>query len=243
MESEDAETPPDLDTSWLGSAQDLAIARNWHFWRAFDHVLVKYLMDGDTRPLLDLIFRQKRTPSLRVGEYIAAMIDRRFLARFPDPNFPYEIRIKENRRPGRPRNGATARLSADECQQTLATGLRAIEEGRLPVRDFWLDLATAIDFDGSKRNKCANFPLRAELVRTDGRNGRRKDPSLLRRKFALAAFVAERMENGAKYDQAVEEVRTEIENVGKAQKWKGWVGSQTIRDAYDQVNPKNKNKE
>jgi hypothetical protein len=65
MEPEKSESSPDLDTGWSGSAWDLAEVRGWDFQRAFDWVLAGYLMEGDCRPLLDLILRQKRAPGMR----------------------------------------------------------------------------------------------------------------------------------------------------------------------------------
>ena len=184
MEAENSESSPDLDTGWRGSARDLAAHRGWDFQRAFDWVLVGYLMEGDSRPLLDLILRQKRPPGVRVTQYIAALIDRRFRALFPNPIFPYELRLVENRGRGRPRKGSAPTTatepnlggggepicpSAAESLQALYAGLRAIGEGRRPESSFWLVLAGALDFDGYKRDKGGNFPLKAKLVQSDGR--------------------------------------------------------------------------
>jgi hypothetical protein len=221
---------PDADTDWRVEARQLAEARAWDYFRAYDLVTVRYLTEGDSRPLLDLILRRSRAPGLPASRYIAAMIDSEQRTRLQQAEFPYVMRIVPNRGRGRPRTEQTA--------PWLSLGLRALAEERMPAMPFWFSLAAAIDFEGYERDKGMDFPWRAKLVRTDGRRGRPRDPGIPMRTLALATFVSEKMERGAKYEDAVEQVRADIEKQGAAEKWNGWIETQTIRDAYDGVKSK-----
>jgi hypothetical protein len=216
---------PDADTDWRVEAGRLAEAREWGFFRAYDHVAMRYLMEGDCRPLLDLILRQRRAPGFSIARYIAAMIDGEERARFPRVEFPYVIRITRSRGRGRPK--------IEPPIAWLTAGLRSLAEARMPAMRFWFYLAAAIDFEGYRRDKRADFLWRAKLVRTDGRRGAPRNPDLPMRNIALASFVSEKMEQGAKYEDAIAQVRADIGKQGAAENWKGWVETQTIRDAYD----------
>jgi hypothetical protein len=111
---------PDAINGWRFEAWKLHKGRGWDFYRAYDHVLVRYLLSGDARPLLDLILLQKRLPGPRVGEFIASITDGQPLldavfgsvsdvqmidvrGRFRNRILPVEIRITENRGRGRPK--------------------------------------------------------------------------------------------------------------------------------------------
>jgi len=155
------------------------------------------------------------------------MIDSEQRARLQQAQFPYVMRIVPNRERGRPKTQKTA--------YWLTVGLFALAEKRMPPMPFWFALAVAIDFEGYKRDKGTDFPWKAKLVRTGGQRGRPKDPGIPMRNLALAAFVSEKMERGAKYEDAVEQVRVDIGKQGTLENWKGWIETQTIRDAYDAV--------
>jgi hypothetical protein len=232
---------PDLDTEWRVQARWLAAEREWDFSRAYDHIMVGYLMEGDCRPLLDLILRQARAPGLPASRYIAAMIDGEQRARLQQAVFPYVMHIVQNQRRGRPKTQETHSCTM-RSGLTLVVGLRALGEGRMPPLLFWSNLAAAIDFEAYKRDKGTDFPWRAKLVRTDGRKGRPRDPGLPLRNFTLAALVSEKRKPGAKYEDAVEQVRADIEKQGAADNWKGWIEKQTIRDAYDALTSKKRRK-
>jgi hypothetical protein len=224
---------PDIDTPWRLSARELAEIRGWDFFRAYDHVVVNYLLSaGDVRPLLDLILRLRRAPGNRATEYIGAMIDRRLKVKFPNDEFLFDIGFEENRKRGRPSRHPNAFFRDTVCV-TLVAGLNAIERDASPGWLFWTYLAAALDHEGYGRSKGANFPIKAKTQAVAGRKGRRRDPEIMRRNIVLASAVSDAMRSGCKYESAITDVLAEIERQGQAEQWKAWVGRQTIRDAYD----------
>ena len=241
-----SEKQADAVNGWRAEAWEIHKRRGWDFYRAYNHVLVRYLARGDARPLLYLILNLRRQPRRWVSEFIAAITDGKALidqiaaisdlplvdtrSRFRHCAPLYEIRISERRRRGRPKAEVEdARRS--EIRLSLACGFGALAAGLSASNRFWTDLATAFDFEGYERSKGRPFPFKAELVRADGKTRRPRDPELEARAKALHAAVTKKIEGGLKYDAAVEEVRVEIEARGKEERALGkersvWSGRQ-----------------
>ena len=241
---------PDAANGWRVEALKLHKRRGWEFYRAYNHVLVRYLAAGDARPLLDLIRNLRRAPRRRAGEFIAAITDSKPLldgidglsdlpltdmrCRFRHCAPVYEIRISERRGRGRPKaDGRDARKS--EIRLSLVCGFGALVANRRPSRQFWLDLADALSFTEDGGPDGHSFPFKGELVRTDGKMGRPPDPELGIRDEALHFAVAKKIEDGLKYEAAIEAVRADSEAQHKAGDRGGWPELATIRAAYDKL--------
>jgi hypothetical protein len=232
------EALPDIDTPWRLEARLLADMREWTFPSAYDRVLVRYLLHGHCGPLVDLILRQRRAPGLAESQYIAAMIDRGLRSQFREPNFPFEIGFDQNRRRGRPANGHIA--VSKEALSHLFAGLGLLGEGRMPAMPFWDTLAGALAVESHKRGTMpglrgtVEFPLKAKLVRADRRKVHGQNPELPMRDFLIATAMAEKMEQGLKYDQAKSDVLRDIDRQAAVENWKGpRFGEETVRKAYD----------
>ena len=244
---------PDANDAWRFEAWKLVKARGWDFYRAYDHVLLRYLVAGNPWPLLDLIIRLRRSPGQRAAEFIAAITDGQplldriseisdltltdFRSRFRHCKPQYEIRIGERRGRGRP--GPDDAINS-EIRSRLVVGFSALGGGKQPPKSFWIDLAVALFPRGYVRWKGQPFPFKAELVRTDGGLGRPPDPELEARDEVLAAAMARMIEGGLPYKAAVEEIRREIEAQAEAERALdhvaiGLVGPGTIRAAYDRL--------
>jgi hypothetical protein len=224
----DVQATPDLCNGWRTEANDLARGLDWEFYQAFDRVLVKYLMAGYSQPLRDLVLNLKRQPGMEVARYIAAMIDARRRCTFQEHGFPFEIRVKiKRKKSGRPR--------ARECEiapsvhlDALDFGLSRIERWCTPGRSFWFTLARALNH----REKGGEFPIKANLVRTDGVKGRPPNPELCQRDRVLAWFVDEKRAKGAKRECALRDVQKEIEREGQ------YLHPETISTAYKRFGAK-----
>jgi hypothetical protein len=241
----------DCINAWRFEASKLHKGRGWDSYRASDHVLVRYLAAGDARPLVDLLLNLSGQPGRRASEFIAAITDGRELlnlitgnsdlplidvrARFRHCAQPYEIRISERRGRGRPKAGPEDATNSEICLR-LGFGFAGLAERKRPPREFWIDFAKALRFGEYGGQP---FPFKAKVVRTDGRLGRRRDPGLEARDEALHFFVAKKIEGGMKkYEDALEEVRREIEALCKADRALGHaeiglVERGTIRASYD----------
>ena len=57
-----SEELPDALNGRRVEALELHKKRGWDFYRAYNHVLVRYLASGDAQPLLDLILNLRRRP-------------------------------------------------------------------------------------------------------------------------------------------------------------------------------------
>ena len=206
-----SEKQADAVNGWRAEAWEIHKRRGWDFYRAYNHVLVRYLARGDARPLLDSILNLRRQPRRWVSEFIAAITDGKALidqiaaisdlplvdtrSRFRHCAPLYEIRISERRRRGRPKAEVEdARRS--EIRLSLACGFGALAAGLSASNRFWTDLATAFDFEGYERSKGQPFPFKAELVRADGKTRRPRDPELEARAKALHAAVTKKIEGG-----------------------------------------------
>ena len=226
---------PDICTGWRLAARVLAEERSWSYFRAYDHVIVNYLeKGGDTRPLLDLILNLRRVPGKRATEYIGAMMEPRLKAKFPDGELPYNIGFNLNRKRGRPLKEAETPEITEVCT-ILVCGLNAIELNMPPERRFWIYLASALDHDGYKRSNGSNFPLKAKTQRAAGSKGSRGNPEITLRTVVLHSAVSDAIGSGAKYDSAISDVVSEIERLGRAEQWKGWIGDPTVRHAYKAI--------
>jgi hypothetical protein len=250
-----SEELPDAINGWRVEASVLHKRRGWDFYRAYNHVLVRYLARGDARPLLDLILNLRRKPRRWVSEFIAAITDGEALIdqitaisglpliqmrrRFRHCRPSYEIRISERRGQGRPK-AEPENADKSEFRLSLVCGFGALA-ARVPASNrFWFALAAALDPERYERSMGRPPPFKAELVRTDGEIGRPRDPELETRDKALHAALTKKIEGGLKYDTAVEDVRVEFEARAKAERALGkveigLVGSATIRAAYDKL--------
>jgi hypothetical protein len=244
---------PDCINAWRLEAWKLHKGRSWDFYRAYDHVLVRYLSTGNPWPLLDLILRLRRIPGRRAAKFLAAITDghplldglskisdlplTEFRGRFRHCKTQYEIRICERRGAGR--------LGPDdptksETRWRLFAGFSGGADGKRPPNAFWIDFVNALFPERYVRWKGKPFPFKAKLVRTDGYIGRPSNPELEARDEVLGALVARKIEDGVPYKNAVDQVRREIEAQARAERALGKVaigvvGSGTIRAAYDRL--------
>ena len=237
-----SEELPDAVNGWRVEASVLHKRRGWDFYRAYNHVLVRYLAAGDVRPFLDLIVNLKRQPRRRAGEFVAAItdgealidrigglsdlppIDTRSRLRHCVPKF--EICISERRGRGRPKAGPED-AAKRKIRLRLFLGFCALATNKWPREQFWIDLAKALSFNGEK---CLDetFPFEAKLVRIGGQMGRWHDPELPMRDKALHAAAAKEIADGQKYVAAVEAVRADVEEQHKARDRGGWAEPSTV---------------
>jgi hypothetical protein len=253
-----SEELPDCINAWRFDAWKLHKSRGWDFYRAYDHVLVRYLSAGNPSPLLDLILRLHRIPGRRVAKFLAAITDgqplldgdsdfsdlplTQYKSRFRHCKPQYEIRISERRGRGRPGPDDETR---SETRWRLAAGFLGLADGKRPPDSFWLNFANALFPERYVRWNGQPFPFKAKLVRTDGGLGRPSDPGLEARDEVLAALMARKIEDGLHYKIAVDEVRREIEAQARAERALGKtaigvVGPETIRAAYDRLRGRGK---
>jgi hypothetical protein len=245
-----SEELPDAVNGWRVEASVLHKRRGWDFYRAYNHVLVRYLAWGDARPLLDLILNLKRQPRRRAAEFVAAITDGKALIDHIPPisNLPtidtrsrfrhcaplYEIRISERRERGRPKTGPED-VARSEIRLILVCGFGALAVG-IPASDgFWFALAAALEPERHERSTGIPFPFKAELVRTDGRLGRRKDLELQAQSRAFHAAVLEKRAAGSKYEFAITDVLADLEAQRKAEGWTKEFKPKIIKDAYDRI--------
>ena len=207
-------------TAWGIEALWLAEARNWPPYRAFDHVLLRYLDQGDFRPLLCLL-QHGKIPGGGVLRCLAAMIDPEFRARFPNASFPYEIRFEVSRKRGRPKGYTSGITSAVVVYWVFNAGVTAMKDGHRPVDLFWKQLADALDHDAYRQARGEAFPLKAKLVRTDGVKGRHRHPELGMRDRALAWSMSEAIKQGTNYEKALDDVASQCN-----------VSRELVRNAY-----------
>jgi hypothetical protein len=244
-----SEELPDAINGWRAEAWEFHKKRGWDFYRAYNHVLVRYLAWGDARPLLDLILNLRRQPRRRAAEFIAAITDGKALidqipaisdlptidtrSRFCHCAPLYEIRISERRRRGRPKAGPED-AAKSEIRLHLLLGLCALATGKWPLQQFWIDLAKALSFD---EEICLDqsFPFEAKFVRADGRLGRREDPELQARSRAFHAAVREKRAPGSKYEFAIDDALADLEAQRKAEGWTKEFKRKIIKDAYDRI--------
>jgi hypothetical protein len=212
--------PMSPGTPWGIEALWIARSRGWNDgYRAFDRVVMRYLSQGDTRPLEDLL-EHARVPG-RVGlRYIAAMIDREFRKRVRGVRFPYEILFEERRGRGRP-SRRELNPSGGWVYALLETGVEAMSRGHRPDEQFWKYLLWALQPWRYRQSRGKDFPCTAKLARTNGSKGRRQNPELEMRDRALGWDVRPAIEAGETYEAALSHIAAE-NNVSEA----------TARNAY-----------
>ena len=244
-----SEELPDAVNGWRVEASTLHKRRGWDYWRAYDHVLVRYLAAGDVRPLLDLIRNLRRPPGRKAGEFIAAITDGNALingigglsglrpidtrSRFRHCAPMFEIRISERRGRGRPKAEAED-AAKSEFRLHLLLGFCALATDKWPLEQFWIGLAKALSFNEEKYLD-QTFPFEAKLVRTDGQLGRRPDPELPARDQVFHAAVREKMAAGSKYEFAINDALADLEAHRKAEGWTKEFKPKIIKDAYDRI--------
>ncbi len=244
-----SEELPDAVNGWRVEAWVLHKRRGWDFYRAYDHVLVRYLAAGHARPLLDLIHNIGRPPGRRAGEFIAAITDGQALidrigglcdlplidtrSRFRHCAPMFEIRISERRGRGHPKAGPDD-AAKSEIRLHLLLGFSALATDILPPEQFWIGLAKALSFN---EKKCLDqaFPFKARFVRTDGRKGRPRDPELQARDQVFHAAVRKKMAAGSKYEFAISDALADLEEQRKAEGLTKEFKPKIIRDAYDRI--------
>jgi hypothetical protein len=221
----------DPNSAWAGAALLIAKKLGVDFYHALDRIVVRFLIDGDVRPLVEVL-AVGREPGLRAAQFIGGMLDEHLRATIPADSAPrFKINIVDNRGRGKPSEKAIKRAKARREQ--IETGLRLLRNGRQAYRLFWITLRKALD-------PAPDFPLRAELVRIDGGTGRPSDPELSIRDFVLATLMEEKMAKKSKYEDPAADVLAYIEEQAADEGWTGKVGEETIRKAYNQRfgNPK-----
>ena len=224
MEEEEAEPPrdearvsefPDCTNGWRFEAWKLHKRRGWDFYRAYDHVLVRYLARGSPWPLLDLIYRLHRPPGPSAAKFTAAITDRQplldglseisdlplthYRSRLRHCKAKYEIRISDRRGRGAPGPDDATKT---ETRWRLVIGFSALAEGKAPRNAFSIDLGNALFPKRYVRWKGRPFPFKAELVRNDDVLGCPINPELETRDEVLAAAVARKLEGGLRYKAA-----------------------------------------
>jgi hypothetical protein len=245
-----SEELPDAVNGWRVEALILHKRRGWDFYRAYNHVLARYLTRGDARPLLDLILNLRRQPRRWVSEFIAAItdgealidqiaaisdlppIDTRSWFRHCSPMF--EICISERRGRGRPK-AEVEDARRREIRLILVCGFGALAAG-IPASDgFWFALAAALEPKRHERSTGRPFPFKAELVRTDGRLGRLRNPELQARDQVFHAAVRKKMAAGSKYEFAINDSLADLEAQRKVEGWTKKFKPKIIRNAYDRM--------
>jgi hypothetical protein len=232
--------PPDRCTSWGTEALELVAEIECTEDQAREEVTLRYLYDGDCRPLLDWALGG-HIPSTKIMRIVAGMFDREY--RCGDAaDVRYEFRIDEVRTPGRPRGGdGVGSLGSRLARSMHEHGAKKLAKGIDPGRHFWLALTNAL-VQGNSRwiwrqdNAQASFPLKAMVQKhTQGRSG---NPELSMRDKLLAQLVKERIDKGEPYEFAVDKVFEQIEETrpGDGPRGSGsrdLIKKRTIRDAYD----------
>jgi hypothetical protein len=215
----------DPNSAWVGEALKIANALGVDFYHALDRVIVYFLLNGDTRALLDLL-HAGREPGLEAACYAGGMLDDRLRTAIPADIAPrYKIDIVDNRGRGKPSERAIKRAEAKRGY--IETGLRLLRNKRPAPRLFWITLRKALD-------PPPDFPLRAELVRIDGGSGRPSDPELPIMKSVLADLMEAKIAKETKYEDAAAAVLADIEEQAADEGWTGKIGEETIRKAYNQ---------
>jgi hypothetical protein len=210
-------------TGWGVEALKIADELGGDPYRAFDRVLIRYLIGGDVRPLLHLLDHGK-VPGIGAQRYIAAMISPEYRTQFPEVAFPYDIRFDENRRRGRPKLEQLDTRAPVLCA-ILQKGINTITSGHVPDARFWnallLSLMAVHDPIQYRKQFGNDFPLKAKLRRTSPSKGRVRNPEFVVRDRALAWFVRESMKRGTTYEAALKEIGDH-----------NCVSKETVRNAY-----------
>jgi hypothetical protein len=230
---DDIPLPP--ESGWGIEIRQLMKERAYDFDRSFAHVMERYLSEGDTRPLMDLLGRGAR-PREPAFPCLAAMLDPANEARPESVKIRYRFAFYKNRKPGRPKEADAERRNTlmRSVFWILKIGAKAMSENRSPDERFWLCLGRAL----ATKTCRSDFPWTAKLVRVDGRKGRRRDPELEKRDEVLAWFVEKHFERAGGYESAIRTTHEMIEKTAEEEGWRQTRGEKrirekTIKDAYD----------
>jgi hypothetical protein len=208
------------------------------FDHAFAFVTERYLKEGDTRPLMDLLFRG-REPSESTCKLLAVMMLPEIRANCSDAGIKYEIGFRPRREARRPRLDEQDAVTR-ACKYMMA-GVATMAKGNRPGLHFWKCLIASLDAEHSRNapKRCRKarksiFPLKGKLVRIDGTKGRGADPVLAMRNKGLAWLVQQRIDRGDGYKAAIQGTHEEINKLANDERWAGGtVSVTTVRNAYD----------
>jgi hypothetical protein len=227
--------PP--DTGWGAETHQLVRDRQYSGAHAVDCVLLRYLNEGDLRPLADLVRRGRAEPGPGALKLIAAMFDRDLRARFTNVDFRYEFRIKDIRQRGRPALGKAGQ-GRGSVREILQYGVAEMAEEKSPGKAFWGALFAALNVDIRQHaltRRGRSFPVEAKLLpikKSNGkRQGRRPDPEIPMRDAALATLVQQRRDAGECYDAAVAGTLETINATAKNESRSVKICQRTIRNA------------
>ncbi len=223
------------DTGWGTEVRRLMKDPGCDFDHAFAKVMARYLNQGDTRPLFDLVQRAKKEPEEPALRFLAKMFNLLPQASSSDVEIQYRFGFEPFRaKRGRPGPvEATKAKAAGIVFSVLLNGVAKMAEGQKPGPIFWQYLFNAFDQTQRGSTTQSDFPVSAKLVRIDGSRGRRIDPELATRDKVLASFVEQHIKEGRGYDSSIKETRDELRRIARDEGWQGKVGEKTIKDAYD----------
>jgi hypothetical protein len=198
-------------------------------------VTLRYLRDGDCRPLYDAGLRGHAHNAEVLGQ-VAAMLDLECRSKLEQPPC-YELLFdfEPGRRKGRPRHDEVPNSKARIFYAVLRHGLRALFNKGDPGQEFWRIFAAALD---PGIFSLPEFPVRAQVRRIDRKSGRRRDPTLQKREEAIGRLVQKHRERGEKYDAAIDAVVKEIEAAKEEEGDRGRgmvVHRRIVRNAYDRL--------
>jgi len=223
----DGDIPLQPDTGWGTEVRELMRERNQSFDQAFASVAIRYLAEGDLRPLKDLLGRARLEPCEAVLRYLAAMLE-------GSGSTPFRFGFEEARRRGRPSNTKPSVKGVILATAVMMSGLRAMIDGRKPGWRFWHCLLAALDAgEPTKSRRPNDSPLKARLFSTGETRGRRPDPELETRDRVLAWNVQQRLDRGHGYESAVAGTLDAVREVASDEKWRGKISATTVRNAYD----------
>lgn len=217
-------------SGWDREARQLIAEYRCTVGQAVETVTLRYLRSGNYRPLFDSWLRA-HVPGPKVRALLAAMLDPHYRAE-NSPDTDYEFVFKAVLKRGRPKKPQIL----DRFLVSLRRGTKELTQERDPRRVFWCYLFAALDSEYRRmveEDIGELFPWRAKLQPIKRGRGRRPDPELAARDDVLARMVQQRMDEGEKYESAIERTLEAVENDGRIEKWRGWIRRPTVRNAYD----------
>jgi hypothetical protein len=132
----DSDIPLLPDTGWGTEVRDLMRERGQRFCEAFDFVTLRYLAQGDFRPITDLLWRSRIEPTETFLRYLAAMSK-------DDGETCFRLGFEVVRPPGRPQHSDSDTAHVKD-NTALMAGFMAMSEGRKPGWPFWRLLLAAL---------------------------------------------------------------------------------------------------
>ena len=219
--------PLQPDTGWGTEVRELMRERSQGFDGAFASVAIRYLAEGDLRPLKDLLGRGRVEPGETVLRYVAAMLE-------GSGKTPFRFGFEEARPRGRPSGAKASVNGANLVTAVLMSGLSAMIAGKKPGWRFWRCLLSALDAGTPNKWRRPNdFPLKARVFPTGKTRGRRSDPELAARDKVLAWNVRQRLDQGHGYKSAIPGTLDCLREFAREEKWRGRITAATVRNAYD----------